>query len=291
MGSLTPATRIMASGAPCRRADYFVVYSGSGSECERGQPGAQHDIQRGGVLVIPVPELRSAYSHAPATGSLTIPPNQVLAQVSIQSADVVSHVQRQSGQMVLAAILGLVESGELAERGARPGAGERLAHDHRARRRRAGAAAVLPVAANGPAFCRQDQQRQRRGGITSLQRTGDAFTTEYISGGEGSGNVIMKYQRRRARPRGIRSGRPRRAALLRRRITPARTAPQYISRYLITNGLSGPFILESVFTFQQDGLLWSLNLTNLGQPGGGDRRPGVAVADEHELIPASPPAR
>ena len=38
---------------------------------------------------------------------------------------------------------------------------------------------------------------------------------------------------------------------------------QYAARYVITNGLSGAFVYDSVFNFEQSNVVWTLNLTNL----------------------------
>ena len=101
------------------------------------------------------------------------------------------------------------------------------------------------------------------GAVTSLQPAGGLLPTEYISGGGRLGDTVVKYRQssdpawhtfRSATPSGTASA----------TYSTSADGTQYKGRYLITNSLSAPLILESVFTFRQDVLLWGLNLTNLG---------------------------
>lgn len=98
------------------------------------------------------------------------------------------------------------------------------------------------------------------GALTALQRTGDSFPTDYIAGGRRLGDANIKYRQasdanwhvfQTASPSGVAS-----AAY-------STNGSQYIAHYQITNSLSGPLVFESVFDFQQNSVLWTLNATNL----------------------------
>ncbi len=89
------------------------------------------------------------------------------------------------------------------------------------------------------------------GGITSLKYTGDSPPPEYINGGN-LGAALLNYQpagsatwnpvaNRDPEWRGVRF-------LFREARMPSGT--QYTTDYVITNGLPGAFVYESVFTIQ-----------------------------------------
>ena len=100
------------------------------------------------------------------------------------------------------------------------------------------------------------------GAIESLQRAGDSFPTEYVATSERLGDAIIKYEPsggnnwnvvQTADSTGVAS-------------TSYSTSPdgtEYMTTYLITNSLSGSLILQTIFTFQQDAVHWTLNFTNL----------------------------
>lgn len=99
--------------------------------------------------------------------------------------------------------------------------------------------------------------------ITSLKRTQDSFDTEYIAGGKKVGDVTLRYRQtgtnwltaQTATLSGIAS------AVYSGSTNGAGT--DYKANYQITNSLSGTLNFESAFHFQQDAILWTLNLTNL----------------------------
>ena len=243
-------------GSTLPGANYFVVYNGSGTNVLVGNllPITTYNVA---VYSYAGSGNTTAYSHTPATGSYTIPPNQVWAQVDVQSADVSVAFSANPGKWYW---LQYSDSLNPANwQNVVPG--PVLANGQLMNIIHAGGASVPQRFYRLQQVDPQFALKTSGGGISSLQRTADAFTTEYISGGT-LGNVIMRYQPggsaawntvRTATPSGIAS------------VTNYTSADgtQYISRYIITSGLTGQLILESVFTFQQDGLLWSLNLTNL----------------------------
>jgi len=101
------------------------------------------------------------------------------------------------------------------------------------------------------------------GDVTSLRYTDDSLNTEYISGGA-LGGAILNYQ-----PGGGSHWNPVATASLSGVASVAyatnasASGTSYTAHYVITNGLSGALVFESVFTFQQAGVVWTLNLTNL----------------------------
>ena len=243
-------------GSTLPGANYFVVYNGSGTNVAVGNlvPNATYDVA---VFSYSGSGNTTAYNHTPATGSYMIPPNQVLAQVDVQSADVSVAFSANPGKWYW---LQYSDSLNPANwQNVVPG--PVLANG-----------TLMNIVHAGGALASQRFYRLQQldpsfalktsgGGITSLQRTDDAFPTEYISGGK-LGNVIMKYQ-----PSGgatwnsVLTSVPSGVASVTNFTSPDGT--QSITHYVITAGLTGSLVLESVITFQQDGLLWSLNLTNL----------------------------
>jgi hypothetical protein len=239
---------------------YSVVYSGSGSSVSVGglAPNTTYNVA---VFSYTGSGASINYNHTPPVANITIPPNPLVMQESIQPPDVVIQFSANPGKWYWLQASDALNPANWQNVGTAPvlanGAGMVVVHANGAlaaqrfyRLRQLDPDFAVKTSGNG----------NGSGGISSLQRTADAFTTEYISGGK-LGNVIMRYQRtgtntwntvRTATPSGVAAGTNYTSA----------DGTQYISRCVITNGLTGPVILESVFTFQQDGLLWSLNLTN-----------------------------
>ncbi len=244
-------------GSSLPGANYYAVYSGADTNVtvDNLAPNTTYNVA---VFSYSGSGNSLAYNRTPATGRFTIPPNQVVAQVDVQSADVSVTFSANPGKWYW---LQYSDSLNPANwQNVVPG--PVLA-----------TGSLLTIVHAGGALAPQRFYRLQQldpffavktssGGITSLQRAGDSFPTEYIGGGGKLGSLIMKYQPaggtswnlvRTATPSGVASATNYTSA----------DGTQNISRYIIANGLSGTLVLESVFTFQQDGLLWSLNLTNL----------------------------
>ncbi len=99
------------------------------------------------------------------------------------------------------------------------------------------------------------------GGITSLQKSGDSFGTQFLSGR--LGDAIIRY-----RPAGNGAWTTARTStqsgIASSSFTTSPDGTQYTAHYQITAALTGgPLIFETVFTYHQDTLQWSLNVTNL----------------------------
>lgn len=245
-------------GSTLPAATWFVVYAGSGSSVTVTNllPGNTYNVAifsyagSGGTI---------AYNHSPATGSIVIPQNLVSARADVQSGDVTISFSANPGKWYWVQYTDSLnpplwqnlQPGPVLSVGAAMSlihAGGALAPQRYYR--------VLQM---DPLFT----YRTGQGFISSLQRTSDAFPTEYIAGGGQLGDAVIKYRpitgstwftSRPSTLAGIASST--------NYVTPDGT--QYVTRYTINNGLSGNFIYESVFTYGQDELLWNLNLTNLG---------------------------
>ncbi len=241
-------------------AGYYVVYAGSGTNVTVNNL-ALNTTYNVAVFSYAGSGSLTAYSHTPAVGSVAVPPNQIWAQLNADAGGVTVMFSANPGKWYW-----LQSSDSLNPphwQNVVPG----------------------PILATGPFMTIVDAEgasaperfyrlqqldptfavKTGGGGITSLQRTDDAFPSEYINGGS-LGNLILNYK-----PSGAATWNPVQTAALNGIASVTNfTSPdgtQYITHYVITNALTGSFVLESVFTFQQDGFRWSLNLTNLtGQP-------------------------
>lgn len=251
---------IYGAGSPLTAAGYYVVYAGSGDDVvvtnlafNTTYQVAVYSYSSSGSTIV--------YNHTPPVAGATLPPIMIVATETLTPPDVTVSFSANPGKWywlqysdslspanwqnvvpgpVLANNVGMVIQ---HVNGA-------LANERYYRLQQLDPEFALKTSA---------------GAITSLQRTDDAFPTEYISGGR-FGDAILRY-----RPAGNGAW------------TTARTSPQsgiatssfttspdgtrYISHYTITSALSGgPLVFESVFTFEQNALLWTLNVTN--QSGG-----------------------
>ena len=249
-------------GSHLPAAGYYVVYAGFGTNVTVNNL-ALSTTYNVAVFSYAGSGSSTTYNHAPAAGSGTIPPNQIWAQVGGESGGVTVMFSANPGKwywlqysdslnpanwqnvvpgpvLATSALMSIVD----AAGGSTPQRFYRLQQ-------------VDPLFA----------AKVNSGSITSLHYTDDSYSTEYISGGK-LGDAIINYQ-----PSGGTTWNQAEAATLSgvasvSYSTNANTdGTQYMAHYVITNGLSGKFVFESVFTFQQDNLFWTLNLTNLtGQP-------------------------
>ncbi len=247
-------------GSPLAAANNFVVYSGAGTNVfvDNLAPNTTYNVA---VFSYAGSGTSRVYNHTPAVGSQWIPPNQIMARVDVQSADVAVTFSANPGQWYWLQYSDSLNPPNWQD--VLPGpvlaTGSLMTMVHAA-----GALArqrFYRLQQLAPEFTVKMVSGAGGGGLTSLQRTGDVFPTEYLSGGR-LGSVLLRYQ-----PAGSSIWRTVRTAQLdgiavATNYTSA-DGTRYISRYVINGGLSGSLILESVFTFQQDSLWWSLNLTNL----------------------------
>ena len=244
------------AGDSLSAAGYYVVYSGSGNsvtvdnlEVDTTYHVAVFSYAGSGSSI--------AYNHAPPVASLTIPPNQVLLRADVEPPDVVITFSANPGEWYWLQYSDTLNPANWQNVGT-----ESVL---------ANSGGMVLVHVNGALAARRFYRLQEldpkfavetsSGAVTSLQRSGDVFPTEYIAGGRRLGDANLKYRQgsanwlsaRTVNMSGIQS------------VTHSTNSDgtQYKASYRITNGLSGAVIFESVFTFHQDTLEWSLNVSNL----------------------------
>jgi hypothetical protein len=243
-------------GSTLPAATWFVVYADSGSSVTVTNlfPGtynfAVYSYAGSGSTI--------AYSHSPVRASLTIPQNLVTAQADVETGDVIVSFSANPGKWYWVQYTDSLNPPQWQNLQPGPvlsiGTAMSLIHSGGANAPQR----YYRVLQMDPLFT----YRTSLGFINSLRRTGDAFPTEYIGGGGKLGDAVIKY-----RPTSGTSWLTSRASTLAgiasstNYVTPDGT--KYVARYIINNGLLGNFVYESVFTYRQDELLWSLNLTNL----------------------------
>jgi hypothetical protein len=243
-------------GSPLPEAGYYVVYVGSGSSVTVSNLSPS-SVYNAAVFSFAGSGASSAYSHIPVTGSVAIPLNQVWARADLETGDVFVTFTANPGKWYWLQYTDSLNPPNWQNAGTAPV----LAN-----------AVIMTTVHHGGGLASQRfyrlQQvdplfgvRSSSGFITSLQRTGDSYPTEYIGGGGKLGDILIKYRQTGTNYISARTSTLTGIASSTNYTTP--DATQYIGRYLITNSLSGTLVLESVFTFQQDALLWKLNLTNL----------------------------
>ena len=246
LGSSLPAT------------GYSVVYVGSGTNATVNNL-AINTSYNVAVFSYAGTGSSTSYSHAPAAASVTIPPNQISAQVSIVPNGVNVMFTANPGQWywlqytdsLSPATWQNVTPQPVQTTGAvmnifDPQGGQTPARFYRLQQ-------IDPLFAT----------KVTSGNITSLEFSGDTYSTEYVNGGK-LGDSLLNYQ-----PAGAAAWNSAETATLSGVASVAYSAQTnatgtiYTTHYVITNGLSGAFVYESVFTFQQDTVFWTLNLTNL----------------------------
>jgi Family of unknown function (DUF5695) len=236
---------------------YYVVYAGSGTQVTVTNL-AFDTVYNVAVFSYASSGTSIAYNHKPPVKSITIAPNQIIAQETVTPPNVTISFSANPGKWYW-----LQSSDTLNPanwQNVLPG----------------------PVLANSTGMVivhqggAQAQQRYYRlqqldpelalkissGAITSLQRSGDLFPTEYIAGGSRLGDAILRY--RQTGTNWLTSLTSSKSGIASVTYSTSPDGTQYMADYQITNGLSGgPLVFDVVFTFQQDATLWTLNVTNL----------------------------
>jgi hypothetical protein len=247
-------------GSSLPGAGYYVVYVGSGTSVTISNlsPSMQYNAA---VFSYAGSGSSINYSHTPATASVTIPPNQVWGQADLDSGDVIVTFTANPGKWYWLQYTDSLTPPNWQKAAAAPV----LAY-----------APLMTLVHHSGAMASQRFYRLQQvdplfglgtssGLITSLRHTGDSYPTEYVGGGGRVGDLVLKYRQTGLNWIPARSATLTGIAASTNYTTP--DATRSVGRFLITNGLSGTLVCESVFTFQQDALLWNLNLTNLsGQP-------------------------
>ncbi len=240
---------------------YYVVYAGSGTQVTVTNL-TFNNTYNVAVFSYAGSGASIAYNHKPPVTSLTISPNQVVAQETVTPPNVTISFSANPGKWYW-----LQSSDSLSPanwQNVLPG--PVLANS-----------VGMVIAHPGGAGAQQRFYRLQQldpelalkinsGAVTSLQRSGDAFPTEYIAGGSRLGDVILRY--RQTGTNWLTSQTASKSGIASVTYSTSPDGTQSKADYQITSGLSGgPLILEVAFTFQQDATLWILNVTNLsGQP-------------------------
>jgi hypothetical protein len=237
-------------------AGYYVVYAGAGSSVTVSNLsiGSTYNVA---VFSYAGSGTSTAYSRSPVQGTMTIPANRIYAQAEVLGQDVAVTFSANPGKWYWLQATDTLSPPAWANVGATPvlanGAGLTVLHLNGA----LAARRFYRLVQMEPQFA----LKTGSGAITSLRHSYDAYTTEYVTGGGRLGDALLHYRQSgaswsesdTASASGISS------------VSYATNADgtQYKATYRITNGLAGTLVLESAFTWEQDSILWDLNLTNL----------------------------
>jgi hypothetical protein len=199
------------------------------------------------------------YNHSPVVSSVLIALNQVVAQLDVQANSAAISFSANPGKWYW-----LQYSDSLS-----PANWQNLLPDPVLAYSPAMSIQNIPLSSAPTRFYRLQEvdsdfsTKLTSGAITSLRRSADAEVTEYISGGK-LGNARINYQ-----PAGgatwypVNTATPSGVASATYFSTTNASGTQYTSRYIVTNGLSGTLVFESVIFMNLDTVRWSLNFTNL----------------------------
>jgi hypothetical protein len=244
-------------GSTLPAAGYFVVYDGPGTSVTVTNilPGTRYNAA---VYSFSGSGTSIVYNHTPPTASVAVPLNKIYAQASVQGPDVLIQFSANPGEWYWLQYSDSLNPPNWQNVLPGPTLFTNLTMT-----------LVDPGGATGPQrFYRLQQMdplfslRLNAGAVTSLQRTGDPFATQFLQGGGRLGDAIIKY-RQSSDPawHTFQSSAPSGVATV--TYSTSADGTQQTARYQITNSLPGTLVFESVFTFRQDTLLWSLNVTNL----------------------------
>jgi Family of unknown function (DUF5695) len=238
---------------------YFVVYAGSGTSVTVSNipGGTTYNVA---VFAYAGSGSSIAYNHTPATASIAlplVPPHQIWVQLDLETPDAVISFTANSGKWYWLQSSDSLNPANWQNVGTDPVFANSLG---------------MVVVDVGGALAQKRFYRLQQldplfglntssGAVTSLQRTGDAFPTEYIAGGKRLGDANIKYRQTNTTWVSARTSTLNGIASATFSTSPDGT--QYIGHCLITNNLAGTLALDSIFTFRQDTLLWTLNVSNL----------------------------
>ena len=243
-------------GSPLPGNGVSVAYAGPGSSVTVSNllPSTTYNVA---VFSYAGATTATAYNRTPATGNITIPPNEVIAQVSVQAPNVVVSFTANPNKWYWLQYSDSLSVPNWRNVGTDPVFANSLG---------------MVVVDLGGALAQQRFYRLQQldplfglktssGAITSLQRSGDAFPTEYIAGGGRLGDANINYRQTNTTWISARTSTQMGIASATYSTSPDGT--QHIGHYLITNNLAGTLLFDSIFTFRQDTLLWTLNVSNL----------------------------
>lgn len=239
-------------------AGYFVVYSGTGTNVVVGGLGV-NTTYNVAVFSYAGSGATLSYNHNPVVSSVAIPANQVVAEFGVQSGVASVAFSANPGEWYW-----LQYSDSL-----NPPNWQNLLPNPVLAYSPAMSIDGIDTTASPQRFYRLQQvdpefkTKVTSDSISSLQRTSDSQTTEYLGGGNlGHPNITYKpatgstwFSANTATLSGI-------ASVTYSSVTNG-NGTQYISHYILTNGFAGQLVFESVLTMGFDNIEWTLNLTNL----------------------------
>jgi Family of unknown function (DUF5695) len=248
-------------GANLPASGYYVIYAGSGTNATINNL-ALNTTYNVAVFSSAGSGNSITYNHAPAVGSVTVPPNQIWAQLDVGSGGVTVMFSANPGEWYWLQYSDSLEPANWQD--VMPGPAQATG-------------TMLSIFDAGGGSTPQRYYRLQQvdplfaikvnsGNITSLRYT-DSQPPEYVNGGK-LGTAIIDYQRSgSATWNTVQTATLNGVASVSYYTNASTSGTQYTTHCVITNGLPGAFVYESVFTIQQDQIFWRLNLTNLtGQP-------------------------
>ncbi len=196
------------------------------------------------------------YSHVPATGGLSVPVQPFMAQGSVQGADVAITFNAIPGKWYWLQYSDSLTPPNWQNVVPGPIIATNLAMT------------IMHLGGSGQPerFYRVLQEDPlfktvvSSGNITSFQRNGDSFPTEYINSGANLGSTLIRYQQTGTNWNTVLTGTL--SGVASASFTNSPDGTLYTADYLITNGLSGALLYESDFNVRQDAVYWTLNFTN-----------------------------
>ena len=239
-------------------AGYRVVYAGTGNHVALGglTAGESYNVA---VFSYAVSGNSISYNHSPAVGSFSVPANQIWAQLDVASGMVSVMFSANPGKWYWLQYTDSLNP---------PHWQNALPNPVLA------ATPVMSIEGIEPASAPERFYRLQEvdstfdakvgsSGITSLRYSESPEVTEFISGGK-LGNVTLKYRpvsggtwysANTATLGGVASSSY--------AVSTNVNGTRHVYQYVITNGLSGPVVLQSVLDFRLDTIEWTLNATNL----------------------------
>jgi hypothetical protein len=238
-------------------AGYYIVYVGSGDSVTVGNilPNTTYNVA---VFSYAGSSATLTYNHSPVVSSVFVAPPAVIAQLDMQGtqADV-------SFSATLGKWYWLQYSDTLS-----PPNWQNLLSDPVLAYSPTMSITNIPIGPSPQRFYRLQQvdpiftTAVSSSAISSLQRTDDAESTEYISGGI-LGNVRINYQ-----PTGgptwypVNTSTASGVGSATYSSSTNGSGTQYTAHYLLTSGLTAPLVFDSVLFVNDKSIEWSLNFTN-----------------------------
>jgi hypothetical protein len=242
------------SGSALPAATYSVVYVGTNTSITVSNV-TLGETYHAGVFSFLGTGTGTSYNHAPATASLTIPIQQISAEVSLADGNVYVTFSANPGKWYMLQYSEALSPANWQNVDLLPTIATNL---------------LMSLVHHGGAGASQRYYRLVQmepefgvetadGAITSLVRTDDATNTQYLLGSLGA--VMLKYGVNDVNWSTVYTS-PLSGATATYSASPDGTTQ--MANYQITSSLSGPLVMESDFDIQQAYFTWTLGFTNLG---------------------------